>query len=267
MKALDHYEFRKQRMTRRATTSPLARAVALFDKERMPAVLDRSAGYLDLLGDAPPPSPGLGQNLMLTRFYPKVYGWWRPLAARLAMIAQGRAAERKEARRMLDLRDGKTVLDLACGPGNFTGWFGEVVGDAGLAVGVDASPTMLEQAGRDNARGPVAYLRADAEDLPFEDGSFDAICCFAALFLMAHPMRAIDEIARVVKPGGRVAILTSCGSPIRATRGVERVISHVGGVHVFGRQEITGALAARGLVAIEQRISGVAQFVSARRPS
>lgn len=248
-----------------ATGTPLARAVQLLDPARTPSKIDDSGGYLDLLGEAAPKSPGLGQDLMLSRFYPRIYSWWRPLATRVA-IARTRAGEREDARRMLDLRSGQTVLDLACGPGNFTNWFADVVRPGGLAVGVDASPTMLAQAVRDNARGPVAYMRADAERLPFTDSSFDAVCCFLALFLMAQPMRAIDEIVRVVAPGGRVAIMTSCASPWPATRALERVFARVGSVHVFGRYEITGALAQRGLVDIEQQISGPAQFVSARRP-
>src|SRR3712207_8993187 len=44
-------------------------------------------------------------------------------------------------------------------------------------------------------------VRADASDLPFRDASFDAVCCFAALYLIEHPMRAVAEIARVLAPG------------------------------------------------------------------
>ena len=50
---------------------------------------------------------------------------------------------------------------------------------------------------------------ASATDLPFRDGSFDAVCCFAALYLIEEPLRAVAEIARVLAPGGRVALLSS----------------------------------------------------------
>ena len=52
-------------------------------------------------------------------------------------------------------------------------------------------------------------MRGDASSLPFRAESFDAVCCFAALYLIENPMRAIAEIARVLRPGGRVALLAS----------------------------------------------------------
>ena len=53
------------------------------------------------------------------------------------------------------------------------------------------------------------YVRAGATNLPFRDGSFDAVCCFAALYLIEDPLLAVAEIARVLAPGGRVALLSS----------------------------------------------------------
>ena len=53
------------------------------------------------------------------------------------------------------------------------------------------------------------YVRASATDLPFRDGSFDAVCCFAALYLIEDPLQAVAEIVRVLAPGGRVALLSS----------------------------------------------------------
>jgi ubiquinone/menaquinone biosynthesis C-methylase UbiE len=69
---------------------------------------------------------------------------------------------------------------------------------------------MLALAVRNTRNANAAYVRADACALPFRDGSFDAICCFAALYLIERPMQALDEIARVLAPGGRVALLSSC---------------------------------------------------------
>ena len=109
---------------------------------------------------------------------------------------------------MLALGPGERVLDVGCGPGNFTRRFAPVVGD-GLVVGLDASRTML--AGRRRAGAlNIAYVRGDAGALPFRAASFDGICCFAALYLIEEPMRAIDEMVRVLAPGGRLALLSSC---------------------------------------------------------
>ena len=96
--------------------------------------------------------------------------------------------EHRIARLLLGLTPGDGVLDVACGPGNFTREFAQIVGAGGLAVGIDASATMLARAVADTTRpASVAYVRGDAEALPFRDASFDAVCCFAALHLFADP--------------------------------------------------------------------------------
>jgi ubiquinone/menaquinone biosynthesis C-methylase UbiE len=159
------------------------------------------------------------------------------------------------------------VLDIACGPGNFARDFAGSVGSRGLVVGLDASPTMLARAVHDTEASPnVAYIRADAIRLPFRDASFDAVCCFAALHLFDAPLAALDAIARVLAPGGRVAILTSARAPLTPAP-VGALVGAATGLRVFGRDEITAALAERGLEDVRRRISGLAQFVGGRRTS
>src|SRR5437763_330556 len=85
----------------------------------------------------------------------------------------------------------------------------DLLGEGGLVVGLDASRSMLEQALNEGVPSNVAYVRGDATRLPFDDESFDAVCCFAALYFISDPLRALDEMARVLRPGGRVAIMTS----------------------------------------------------------
>jgi SAM-dependent methyltransferase len=250
-------------------TPAISGALELFDAGRQPGEPDLERGYLDLLGEQDPTGGGLGQRLMVSRLLPLVYQrFWRPLGTRFLMGVAGPRVEEEHriALEMLAISPGDRVLDVACGPGNFTRDFARAAGD-GLVVGVDASRTMLDVAVRDADAANVAYVRGDACDLPFRDAGFDAVCCFAALYLIEEPMRALGEIARVLAPGGRVALLSSCGRgpvPAPAAGAVVRALS---GVRVFGRHELTGALADSGLVDVEQRISGLAQFVSGRRSS
>jgi arsenite methyltransferase len=63
---------------------------------------------------------------------------------------------------------------------------------------------MLAQAVRHGVPENVAYVRADAAALPFHDGSFDAVACLAALYLIERPLQALDELVRVLAPGGRL---------------------------------------------------------------
>jgi SAM-dependent methyltransferase len=191
---------------------------------------------------------------------------WRPVLGRLLMGAMGPGIrdEQTIAVEMLDLADGDRVLDVACGPGNFTREFASVVGTAGLAVGIDASPTMLARGVADTPGGEVAYVRGDAVALPFRDASFDAVCCFAALHLFAEPFVALDHMTRVLTPGGRIAIFTSCRLQSAPGQAVNEIAGTRSGMRVFGRDEITGALEERGFADVRQRIAGLTQFVGGR---
>jgi len=250
-----------------APSPPLERVLELFKPARRPVEPAVRDGYLDLLGDGDPTGVRPGQRLMVSRTLPLIYErLWRPLGGRLLMGALGpsMSGERRMALEMLDIAPGDTVLDVACGPGNFSRAFARAAGD-GLVVGLDASATMLEQGTRDGAAGEVVYVRGDAGDLPFRDGAFDAVCCFAALYLIEEPLRAVDEMVRVLAPGGRLALLSSVSRGPLPAEAADTVIRGVSGVRVFGRDELTGALRLRGLTDVRQRVSGFAQFVSARR--
>lgn len=251
-----------------ATTAadPIARARALMrDDAGEGCVVE---GYLDLI-DGELPSTGPTQDLMLTRLVPAIYErWWRPALAQVAkgLTGPGMAEEMRIARLLLGLGAGDAVLDLACGPGNFSREFAAAVGAEGLVVGVDASPTMLARGAADTARAGLANLalvRADATALPFADASFDAACCFAALHLFADPGSALDEMARVLRPGGRIALMTSVRRQL-TLRTLKPLIERASGMRVFEADEITGALADRGFTGVHQRLAGMVQFVGGR---
>ncbi len=253
---------------RRALAPALEDALQLFETPPEPEEVDVSHGYLDLLGQADPTGAHPAQRLMVSRGLPLIYQrLWRPLGVRLLMGVTGpdTAEEHRMALAMLSIEPGDRVLDVACGPGNFTRDFAEAAG-AGLVVGIDASAPMLDVAVRETESANVAYLRGDASELPFRDGSFDAICCFAALYLIEEPMRAVEEIVRVLAPGGRVALLTSCHRGLLPASAANAVVRRVSGVRLFGRDELTRALDDGGLVGVEQRVTGLAQFVSGHKP-
>jgi SAM-dependent methyltransferase len=250
-------------------SSAVGRALDLFQPARRPARLQLRDGYLDLLGDENPTGSHPGQRLMASRALPLIYErLWRPLGGRLLMGAMGPGmrGEHRIALEMLSLSGGERVLDVACGTGNFTRSFARAAGD-GVVVGLDASRTMLARAVQETDADNVAYLRGDACALPFRDGSVDAICCFAALYLIERPMRAVDEIARVLAPGGRVALLSSCNRGPLPAAITSPLVKSLTGVRVFGRDELTRALTARGLTDVRQHVSGLAQFVAARKPA
>jgi ubiquinone/menaquinone biosynthesis C-methylase UbiE len=236
------------------------------ERARDPATA--SAGYLDLL-DGELPSTGATQDLMTTRFVPAIYErYWRPGLARVVkgVTGPGMAEEIRIARLLLGLGSGDVVLDLACGPGNFTREFARSVGDRGLVVGTDASRTMLDRGVADleaSGLGNVALMRADATQLPFRDGVFDGVCCFAALHLFADPFVAIDEMRRVLAPGGRIALMTSVRRQV-TLRPLKPLLQGASGMRIFESDEIVDALAERGFTNVRQRLAGMVQFVGGR---
>ena len=107
------------------------------------------------------------------------------------------------------IHKGGAVLDIGCG-GGFDTFFGAImVGPEGKAVGIDMIPGMLARA-RENLRNTpltnVTFQEASAENLPFPDESFDVVISNGVFNLVPDKARAVAEVFRVLKPGGRVMI-------------------------------------------------------------
>lgn len=224
-------------------------------------------GYLDLLGPSAPDSTGPIQNLMLTGLVPRIYErWWRPALGRVMKgpLGPGMADEHRIARLLLRLAPGDGVLDVACGTGNFSRDFARSVGPDGLVVAIDVSETMLTRAvedTRDAGLDQVAYVRGDAQELPFRDQSFDAVCCFAAFHLFADPARALDRMTSVLAPGGRIALFTSVRGRSAPLRTAETLLAARSGARLFERRELVHALERRGFTDVRQRVAGITQFI------
>jgi SAM-dependent methyltransferase len=115
------------------------------------------------------------------------------------------------APRVLDLAapvGGERVLDVACGTGVVARLAAERVGPDGQVVGLDLNPGMLAVAAGLPVQGaPTGWVQADAGRLPFQDRSFEVVCCQLGLQYVPDRAATLVEMARVLTPGGRLAAM------------------------------------------------------------
>lgn len=107
------------------------------------------------------------------------------------------------------LRPGERVLDVACGTGRVSFAAARAVGGTGSVSGVDLSGRMVEAAqalALAQGLAQVDFVRMDAECLALDDSQFDAALCALGLMYVPEPEQALREMARVLKPQGRVAL-------------------------------------------------------------
>ncbi len=110
---------------------------------------------------------------------------------------------------LADLKPGEAVLDLGSGSGTDVFCAATLVGDSGRVVGVDMTDEQLAKAARLRDRdgfAQVELVEAHIEELPFEDASFDAVVSNGVINLSPLKGRVFAEAARVLRPGGRLAI-------------------------------------------------------------
>ena len=118
----------------------------------------------------------------------------------------GAWADRHEAAaifRLLALQPGECLLDLGTGTGRYAA---AAVQYGVEVVGIDTSVAMLHVARMRTEGLPVRLVHADAARLPFPDASFDAALAVTTLCFVADPLPLLREVARVLRPGGRLVL-------------------------------------------------------------
>ncbi len=216
---------------------------------------DVGKGYLDLLctgsdDDAVPKNTGAIQAAWASPIGSMLYDNAQSITRRLISAWQHPVE-------WLNIPPGGTALDVGSGPGNVTASLARAAGPGGLALGVDISESMLARAVHAEAGPQVGFLRADAQRLPFRDNIFDAVTSLAVLQLIPNPAAALAEMARVLKPGGRLAVMVpTAGSTARFWRMLPNV-----GAHVFDDDEIADILDANGFASVRVKNAGTIQWV------
>lgn len=116
---------------------------------------------------------------------------------------------RRQTVRASRVKPGMSVLDCATGTGDLAIAFAKAVGASGRVVGTDFNADMLSYAPmKSHAKGlAITFEVADAMALPYADATFDVASMSFGIRNVDDPSRALTEMARVVRPGGRVVIL------------------------------------------------------------
>lgn len=129
----------------------------------------------------------------------------------------------------LDLTEGDRLLDVGCGLGEAVIALGEDLGSAGEVVGIDTSAAMLavarERSNLANCR--TRFSVGDALALDEPDRSFDAVRSERTLQWLTDPQGAVDELARVLRPGGRISLIDTDWSTLRLDVGDDGVATKV----------------------------------------
>jgi ubiquinone/menaquinone biosynthesis C-methylase UbiE len=163
----------------------------------------------------------------------------------------------------LDISASDRLLDVGCGTGAASRAAAEI---GASVVGVDLSPKMISEAvtlaGR---RENLTFEVADVEHLPFRDGRFTAVLCSNAFHHYPDPSRAVSEMARVLAPGGRLAI-GDATSDLRAARIADRFLRwcEPGHVRLYRAAELGAFLTRASLERVQLRRTADGGFAIVR---
>lgn len=154
----------------------------------------------------------------------KAYGRWAPIYDLVfgAVFDQGRRAATDAANRI-----GGRILEVGVG----TGISLPAYSPHTRIVGVDISPEMLRKAKRRVSELALANVERlevmDAENLAFPDASFDAVVASHVISTVPHPLTALDECARMLRPGGELILINRVGADAGSRRIVERLLQPI----------------------------------------
>ncbi|MFB8031935.1 class I SAM-dependent methyltransferase [Streptomyces sp. NPDC056004] len=123
----------------------------------------------------------------------------------------------------LSLHLGDAVLDAGCGTGRALPALRAAVGPQGTVVGVDLTVAMLEAAVRTGRHREGMLLLADVARLPLKSRTLDAVFAAGLISHLSHPGPDLAELARVVRPGGRLALFHPIGRAALAARHGRRI--------------------------------------------
>jgi ubiquinone/menaquinone biosynthesis C-methylase UbiE len=181
---------------------------------------------------------------------------WDEVAAERDMTKLERLAQ------SLDIKSGSTVLDVGTGTGIFVPFLLAKIGRTGQLVALDFAEEMLKKAQAKGFSGNIEYLNADITSVPLPDGVFDTVVCYSSFPHFRDKPRALREISRLLKKGGKLFI---CHTSSRASiNEIHRQIALLSDDAIPDNREMQNMLVGAGFTDIRISEAAESYLVSAR---
>jgi ubiquinone/menaquinone biosynthesis C-methylase UbiE len=110
----------------------------------------------------------------------------------------------------LELKEDESCVDIGCGSGYITIELAKVCREA---VGIDINPSIANNVVPDSLQGKLRYVVQDARSIPLTSCSVDVVLCSEVLMTIPNPSEFLAEVHRVLKPGGRIVVVSGIGHP------------------------------------------------------
>ena len=179
-------------------------------------------------------------------------------------VAEKDAAKLERMAKRLNIKPGSTVLDVGTGTGVFLPFLLSEVGEDGGIVASDFAEEMLKKARAKGFDGNIDYLQADVTDIPLRDEIFDSVVCYSSFPHFRDKSRALAEINRVMKRGGRLLV---CHTSSRATiNEIHRQTPTVKNDTLPDGDEMQSLLSAAGFTEIKVEDNHDSYLASAEKP-
>jgi ubiquinone/menaquinone biosynthesis C-methylase UbiE len=164
----------------------------------------------------------------------------------------------------LDLKLDNLVLDIGTGTGVFLPYILKKVGDKGQVIGLDIAEKMLLQAQVKNIKGHVNLICGDVQYIPLKEGTCDGAVCYSSFPHFQDKLKALSEIRRVLKEGGKLYVCHTSGR-----NEINRIHTNIPSFqnHLLpDRTAMTQLLLAAGFTGIKVEDEDESYFASGWRP-
>ena len=181
-----------------------------------------------------------------------------------ATVAERDTSKLEQMAERLNIEPGSTLLDVGTGTGVFIPFLVRKIGRNGHIIALDFAEEMLKRVMAKGFNGNIDYLCADVTDIPLDDEIFDTVVCYSSFPHFQDKPRALTEMNRVTKSGGKLFICHTSSRTI--INQIHRQIPEVGNDTIPDEGEMQIMLSMAGFTEISIDDTNESYLASARKP-